>query len=132
MSAGRPMKPTALKVVEGNPGKRPLNEAEPETVPASGDPPAWLQENGRKVWEELAPVALEMGVLTKADEELFAHACALLYVGRAVQGQASKELEMANKILARFGFTPSDRAKISVAPKKEDPLGAYLKGRRSG
>ena len=39
---GRKPKPTAMKILEGNPGKRPLNPFEP--VPVKGDIkcPDWL------------------------------------------------------------------------------------------
>ena len=39
---GRKPKPTALKVLEGNPGKRPLNDHEP--IPPKGELkcPSWL------------------------------------------------------------------------------------------
>ena len=32
-SMGRPRKPTKLKILEGNPGRRPLNKSEPEYAP---------------------------------------------------------------------------------------------------
>ena len=39
---GRKPKPTALKVLEGNPGKRPLNDREPVPPKATLKCPAWL------------------------------------------------------------------------------------------
>ena len=47
--AGRKPKPTAVKKLEGNPGKRKLNMKEP--VPAKGMPacPDWLMPDGRKL-----------------------------------------------------------------------------------
>ena len=41
-AGGRPPKPTYLKVLEGNPGKRPLNENEPKPKPSAPKCPAWL------------------------------------------------------------------------------------------
>jgi hypothetical protein len=42
MRTGRPPKPTALKLMTGNPGRRPLPKDEP--APPKGDvlAPAWL------------------------------------------------------------------------------------------
>ena len=45
---GRKPKPTALKVLEGNPGKRPLNDHEP--IPPKGELkcPSWLLPEAKK------------------------------------------------------------------------------------
>ena len=50
---GRKPKPTALKLLEGNPGKRPLNEHEP--IPPTGKIrcPSWLEEEAKKDEEPL-------------------------------------------------------------------------------
>lgn len=52
--AGRKPKPTAVKKLEGNPGKRKLNTK--ESVPAKGMPecPDWLMPEAKKEWEHLA------------------------------------------------------------------------------
>ena len=46
--AGRKLKPTAVKKLEGNPGKRKLNSKEP--VPAKGIPacPDWLMPEAKR------------------------------------------------------------------------------------
>ena len=51
---GRKPKPTALKVLEGNPGKRPLNDHEP--IPPKGELkcPSWLLPEAKKEWKRLA------------------------------------------------------------------------------
>ena len=51
--AGRKPKPTALKKLEGNPGKRKLNTKEP--VPAKGMPegPKWLLPEAKEEWKRL-------------------------------------------------------------------------------
>ena len=51
--AGRKPKPTALKKLEGNPGKRKLNTKEP--IPAKGmlNCPEWLLPEAKKEWENL-------------------------------------------------------------------------------
>lgn len=71
-------KPTALRVAQGNPGKRTLNDREPVPPPAPAGgvaPPAWLGKSGRKVWDALAPAATAMKVLTTADVLTFARYC---------------------------------------------------------
>ena len=72
---GRKPKPTALKILEGNPGKRPQNPFEP--VPVKGDIkcPDWLLPEAKKEWKRLAPALEAMGVLTMADQTAFEGYC---------------------------------------------------------
>ena len=65
--AGRKPKPTALKKLEGNPGKRKLNTKEP--VPEKGMPdcPKWLLSEAKVEWNRLCKKLSEMGVLTEID-----------------------------------------------------------------
>ena len=73
--AGRKPKPTAVKKLEGNPGKRKLNTK--ELVPAKGMPacPDWLMPEAKKEWERLAEPMNQMGVLTEVDMAAFAAYC---------------------------------------------------------
>ena len=72
---GRKPKPTALKVLEGNPGKRPLNDHEP--IPPKGELkcPSWLLPEAKKEWKRLSSSLEAMGVLTMADLTAFAGYC---------------------------------------------------------
>lgn len=76
-NSGRRPKPTALKVLQGNPGKRRLNEREPKPPAGKVCPPGRLSAAARGVWEELAPIGLVMGTLTTADVSAFATLCEL-------------------------------------------------------
>ncbi len=73
--AGRKPKPTALKKLEGNPGKRKLNTKEP--VPGKGMPdcPKWLLPEAKEEWKRLCQKLSEMGVLTEVDMAAFAAYC---------------------------------------------------------
>ena len=70
-------KPTALKVLEGNPGKRPLPQNEPKPAPVVKvpKPPSWMNSDGKRAWKRLAPELERLGLLTVADLETFAAAC---------------------------------------------------------
>ena len=59
--AGRKPKPTAIKKLEGNPGKRKLNTKEP--IPAKGMPncPEWLMPEAKKEWERRADLMNQRG-----------------------------------------------------------------------
>jgi|GEM_PF-270735 len=65
--AGRRPKPTHLKVVTGNPGKRKLNDKEPAPVREIPSPPAHLTDWGKVAWGKLTVLLDGMGVLTVAD-----------------------------------------------------------------
>lgn len=73
--AGRKPKPTAVKKLEGNPGKRKLNTKEP--VPGKGMPdcPKWLLPDAREEWKRLSEKLNQMGVLTEIDRSAFAAYC---------------------------------------------------------
>ena len=51
--AGRKPKPTALKKLEGNPGKRKLNTKEPVPVKGMTDCPKWLLPEAKEEWNRL-------------------------------------------------------------------------------
>lgn len=67
--------PTAIKILKGNPGKRRLNDEEPLPPAGAIEPPAWLRKTGREIWDRLAPIAIDMQVLTTADALTFARYC---------------------------------------------------------
>lgn len=74
---GRKRKPTALKLLEGNLGRRelPQNEPFPTTVAPSYPAPDWLGEAAKKVWELLVPEMSAIGLLTVVDIPKFARYC---------------------------------------------------------
>lgn len=90
---GRKPKPTALKLLEGNSGKRPLNIAElvsercPTAKPflrskntdnkPTGVPecPDWLEDEAKAEWERVGTILENMGMLTSVDTTAFAGYC---------------------------------------------------------
>ena len=68
---GKP-KPTPLKVLEGNRGKRPLPENEPKPRPKAPECPPDLDTGARKAWRRLAPILERLGLLTELDGDTFA------------------------------------------------------------
>ena len=69
MPQGRNPIPTKLKILQGNPGKRPLNMDEPEPTRCIPKMPAWLKAFpvAKEEWKREAKILDEMGVLTVAD-----------------------------------------------------------------
>lgn len=70
-------KPTALRVLEGNPSHRPLpaNEPKPEVPAKAPSPPKGLLPAARAEWKRLAPKLIALGVLTEVDMGAFAAMC---------------------------------------------------------
>jgi P27 family predicted phage terminase small subunit len=75
MTAGRPATPTALKRLAGNPGKRALNDSEPQ-FPAGRPPcPTHLVGEAKKEWSRVTKLLLDAGLLTKADRAALSAYC---------------------------------------------------------
>ncbi|MES2789973.1 MAG: phage terminase small subunit P27 family [Planctomycetota bacterium] len=65
--AGRPPKPTKTKRLEGNPGKRKLNTAEPTPPNVAPPCPKFLIGESLNEWKRIIPLLEEMDLLAKAD-----------------------------------------------------------------
>ena len=68
-------KPTALKLIEGNPGKRPLNDKEPKFKNVMPSPPEWLNDVAKEEWEREGSILFSAKVLTEADRGVLAMRC---------------------------------------------------------
>jgi P27 family predicted phage terminase small subunit len=127
-----------LKVLDGNPGKRPLNEQEP--VPPDGLPecPDWLCDEAKAEWQRIVPELDAMGLLSRVDRPALAAYCtgwsrwveAELQVkkfGAIVKSPekgfpmkspylsiADQAMEAMRKFMVEFGLTPSSRSRIRV------------------
>ena len=142
MRPGTRPKPTRLKLMAGNPGKRPLNKHEPQPslLPSLPDPPKHLAREGRKEWIRVGGFLLRTRVLTEADLTALS-AYATVY-GRWNQAEleikrkgilvpptpgskskvqnpmlavANKALQQMVQLLGEFGLTPSTRTRIVAA-----------------
>jgi P27 family predicted phage terminase small subunit len=73
---GRRPKPSYLKLVTGNPGKRPINKNEPkpsrEKLPSA---PAELYEDAKIEWRRIARELHRLGLLTTLDRAALAAYC---------------------------------------------------------
>src|SRR5699024_2377345 len=69
---GPPPKPTALKLLEGNPGHQKLNAHEPKPPAKLPRCPAHLSPNAKKLWSRLGPKFAGLGVMADVDEAAFA------------------------------------------------------------
>jgi P27 family predicted phage terminase small subunit len=76
MSGPRPT-PTYLKLLRGNPGRRPINKNEPKPeIPAKQpSPPAWLSAYALEEWKRVAPELWRINLLTTIDVACLAVYC---------------------------------------------------------
>lgn len=73
---GPPPKPTDQKRREGNPGRRPLNDLEPDYDPEEIIAcPADIKGEGQREWERLMPLLVAFGTLRKTDWRTFRNYC---------------------------------------------------------
>ena len=72
---GRKPKPTHLKLIEGNPGKRRVNPVEPVPLPELHAPPPFLPQEGQDEWKRVATELYNLGLLTVVDRTALAAYC---------------------------------------------------------
>ena len=72
---GRKPKPTNIKVLEGNPGKRKLNIYEPSPEKKAPECPDWLEDEAKAEWERLCEPMMKLGILSELDMAAFAVYC---------------------------------------------------------
>jgi len=149
---GRKPKPTVLKLLDGNPGKRPLNDQEPHPPQGIPNRPDWLDTEAQAEWDRVTAELSEMGLLTLADRAALAAYCTAW--SRWVQAEdmvrkfgtivkspekgfpmkspylsiADQALETMRKLMVEFGLTPSSRSRIRVSPGGDevDELDRFL------
>ncbi|SHJ77713.1 phage terminase small subunit P27 family [Paramaledivibacter caminithermalis] len=149
---GRKPKPTALKVLEGNPGKRPLNNNEPKPEKKAPRCPSWLEPEAKKEWKRMAKILETIGVLTQIDAAAFAGYCQAYARWKEAEEFLSKHgtifktpsgyiqqvpqvsiaqtyLKIMKDFCSEFGLTPSARARIRVDIEEKaeyDPMAELL------
>lgn len=146
-------KPTALKVLQGNPGKRPLNLNEPRPDTSMPTCPAWLDATAKREWKRICPELSKLGLLTLLDRTALAGYC-VAYSRWARAEQAIKDgivsqgfkkgkrpevqiaidsLNQVKAFCAEFGMTPSARARMVVPGKTDDddPIEKILSSKRN-
>ena len=98
--AGRKPKPTSLKVLEGNPGKRQLNPNEPKLDASVPKCPAWLSKEAKREWKRLVPFLEQAGLLTQVDRAAFAGYCQSYadWVGVHCTGKSENHAEILHGI----------------------------------
>ena len=143
--------PTVIRKAEGNPGKRPFNDREPQPRAVRPKMPKHLDERAQKEWKRLCPMLERLRVLTEAD----GMALAILCVDYSILLQAQESLAKAGLLtktqktgaihqspllniiavttdrvtrsLREFGLTPASRSRVAATAEPDmDDLEAKL------
>lgn len=147
-NSGRRPQPTALKILRGNPGKRPINQAEPKIATADAsfdDPPAEITDDqvATTEWRRVAPLlraaglvsATERAALTALVQQWSRYLAAhqqVMALGMCIETAksvpipnpyllvADRALAHCQRLWSELGLTPSGRARASKLPAPAD------------
>ena len=139
---GRKPKPTRLKLIEGNPGRRPIDGREPKPPGSLPSCPAHLSPTAKTEWKRLARSLNRIGMLTEIDRAAMAAYCQAY--GRWVEaerklaetpallktpagyvqaspwiGIANKQLELMAKYMAELVLSAVSRTRVEAKPPHE-------------
>lgn len=150
---GRPAKPTRLKILAGNPGRRPLNKREPQPRVGAPPCPTHLDAEAKREWRRIVKELSAVGLLTHVDRAALADYCiawseavaldtAIVQKGGIVKvslgseekliWNRNKAVERMNKLRGEFGMTPSSRSGLqlpAVEKETEDPIDRLMAGK---
>lgn len=146
---GPPPKPTAIKILEGNPGRRPLPIDEPQPRRLTQiTPPDDLPEDGKRVFSALSQELINCGIMTAVDVEAFHRYVKLLleyrkadseiggkfvFPVRDKKGQFSyflpnpwvsvrdRALDRLLRLEREFGMTPASRVRMVALLTSDKP-----------
>lgn len=157
MARGRPPKPTALRLVQGNPGKRKINKKEPapDALSEVPDPPEWFGAIAIAAWQQVTPWLVEAKILTVTDLHNLEAFCMAYQRWREAQDDITKNgiivmgakqeiknpaCTVANETLRQMatfgsalGLDPAARARLKPGgnQKPDNPFTA-LRGGKAG
>ena len=139
-------KPAELKMVQGNPGRRPIrtNDAIAPLEYGYIEPPAHLGETGKEFWDSIFGAG-ELWISIKTDTRLVQLVCEQLDRRELIKDQINLDptdptwYRQANEIekaivqgLSLLGFSPADRTRLGfVSAKTKSKLEEIIAKRES-
>lgn len=144
-----PPKPTALRVLHGNPGNQPVRGDEPQPRKSTPTPPDWLAPEALAEWERIVPELARVGLLTVVDRAALIVYCEAWarYVdatkviqeqGPLITGYRGSDVRNPAALVAKdaeatirafcheFGLSPSARARMVVPGETPTDAGAGI------
>lgn len=144
--SGPAPKPTALKILAGNPGHRKLNDAEPQFGNDMPECPRHLTGEAKREWFRVITELHQAGLLKTVDRGALAGYCQtwarwvaseqalkkeelVLETEKGYRyqnpriGIANAALDEMRKFMVEFGMTPASRSRVRVQkPEEADPF----------
>ena len=155
---GRKPKPTILKLIQGNPGRRPLNLHEFHPAVEIPRCPLHLQGEARKEWRRISRELEKYCLISEVDRAALAFYCvnwarhveAEEMIDRAAKAAnasglfvkspngypsqspwlavSNKAMEMCRAFLAEFGMSPASRSRVLPSERQLQLPGMEQKG----
>jgi len=150
-------KPTVLKILNGNPGKRPLNTNEPKPKPVAPVCPKWMNSLAKKEWRRITKELEALDLLTCIDGAALSGYCTSYAAVQEAEieinqhgkttyitdtgfirdipaiARQQKYLAIMRQYLGEFGLSPSSRSRLNIEKgddNAEDPMEELLSRRR--
>jgi P27 family predicted phage terminase small subunit len=138
---GRKPKPTKLRLIEGNPGKRAINRDEPKPDNIKPDMPSDLSKEAQNEWIRICEDLDKMGLLSRADSLIIvclsqaearrkrgeievAKSGEIITTvsGNVIQnpwlGVVNRAMDQIKAFSVELGLTPSARSRLHTTEKK--------------
>lgn len=147
-------KATVVKLITGNPGRRPLNQWEAKPRAVIPEPPDTLNETALTEWKRVTPLLAEVGLIAQLDRAIIAAYCQawarwiecermLATTGLIVKAPngypmyspylsaSNKALDQVRQLAEQIGLSGSSRSRIRAADADAglDPAEAFLRGK---
>jgi P27 family predicted phage terminase small subunit len=142
-----------LKLITGNPGRRPLNPKEAKPPAVIPDPPEMMKGAALDEWKRVTPLLADVGLIAKLDRAIIAAYCMawarwidcermLETTGLIVKAPngypmyspylsaSNKALDQVRQLSEQIGLSGSSRSRIKTNDPggETDPAEAFLRG----
>ena len=108
--------PTKIRILNGNPSRRPLPTNEPQFTPGIPDRPAGMSAGARKQWADLVGEMATSGVLRRVDAGALAMLCEdLTMLDTLRKGLAAQASEITRKAKEK-NQQISGRSPVTLSP----------------
>ena len=141
---GRRPQPIALKILRGNPGRRPLPRQDLKPTRGTG-PPKWLTTEARREWLRIYPELERLNLISELDRaalvcfveswsdlrwavetirregrmSIAGNSTPLQHPAMAIKRASMRAIR---EFAGEFGFTPASRGRVEfICPENDDP-----------
>ncbi len=110
-------KPTNLKLIHGNAGKRPLPQHEPKPKEKAPRCPSWLSRAAKREWAYIVPKLAKLKIVTELDKALIESYCNAYGRWRSAEEQLATQDPIIRVVTER-----SEEGKVLRSHVAQNPL----------